>query len=210
MRAALASTLARATVWCGVARLLPGAAVVMPPPCSLDAGCAGFWAGAHHGSVRGGAWAAGPGGCRAAVVLARRRLRWLYARALTTRSLSSRRSRAMPSGSGYGGRPSWTRSAPVRRRSVGVVTRFESMVRVRTSATFRVATLLRRGSRGLACLRARVAAPAMCPRAPWLPAAARLVDPVLGAEAVRALAGDAVVDMRRALARLTGLIGGLP
>ena len=84
------------------------------------------------------------------------------------------------------------------------------MVRVRTSATFRVATLLRRGSRGLTSLRARVAAPAMCPREPWLPTAARLVDPGLGAEAVHALAGDAVVNMHRALARLTGLIGGPP
>ena len=50
----------------------------------------------------------------------------------------------------------------------------------------------------------------MCPREPWLPMAARLVDPGLGAEAVHALAGDAVVNMHRALARLTGLIGGPP
>ena len=56
---------------------------------------------------------------------------------------------------------------------------------VRMSATFRVATLLRRGSRGHG----------LSPR------------PRCGVgEAVRALAGDAVVNMHRVLARLTGLI----
>ena len=74
---ALACGLARATVWCGVARLLPRVAAVRPPSCSLDAGCAGGYAGARHGVVRGGAWAAEGGGCEPAVVLARRRLRWL-------------------------------------------------------------------------------------------------------------------------------------
>ena len=75
MRAALASTLARATVWREAARVLPRvaaagllpcslevwreAARVLPRvvaagplPCSLDAGCAGFYAGARHGPWR--------------------------------------------------------------------------------------------------------------------------------------------------------------
>ena len=34
--------MARATVWCGVARLLPRAAAVRLMPCLLDAGCAGL------------------------------------------------------------------------------------------------------------------------------------------------------------------------
>ena len=63
--AALASTLALATLW-------REAAAAGPPSCSLDAGCsAGFYAGARHLVARGG-------GCGAAVVLARRGLqRWL-------------------------------------------------------------------------------------------------------------------------------------
>ena len=57
------------------------------------------------------------------------------------------------------------------------------------------------GSRGvIASLRARVAAPEMCPRELWLPTAARLDDPELMVEAARAPAGDAVVNRHRALA----------
>ena len=70
-RAALAFTLARATVWCEVARLCAasgggGLAVVVLAlqglrwllrrrlPCSLYSGCAGFYAGVRHGVARGG------------------------------------------------------------------------------------------------------------------------------------------------------------
>ena len=42
MRAALASTLARATVWREAARVLPRVAAAELLPCLLDAGCAGF------------------------------------------------------------------------------------------------------------------------------------------------------------------------
>ena len=61
-RAALASTLARATVWRGAARVLPRVAAAELLPCSLDAGCAGFYAGARHGVARGGTCAASGGG----------------------------------------------------------------------------------------------------------------------------------------------------
>jgi hypothetical protein len=92
-------------------------AAVGPPPCSLDAGCAGFCANAP-----------------------------------TTRSLSPRRSRALLRGPGCGGRPSWTRSARVRRRARrGGAVRVDGSSGprpVRTSATFRVATLLRRARAG--------------------------------------------------------------
>ena len=37
--------------------MLPRVAAVRPPPCSLNAGCAGLCAGARHGVVRGGATA---------------------------------------------------------------------------------------------------------------------------------------------------------
>ena len=45
--------------------------------CSLDAGCAGFYACARYGVVRGGACNDEGGGCLAVTVLARRELRWL-------------------------------------------------------------------------------------------------------------------------------------
>jgi hypothetical protein len=77
MRTALASTLARATVWRGGARMLPRVAAAEPSPCSLDAGCAGFYAGARHGVARGGTCAASGGGSWAVALLARRGLRWL-------------------------------------------------------------------------------------------------------------------------------------
>ena len=53
-RAALASTLAkaRATVWREAARVLPRVAAAGLLPCSLDADCAGFYAGARHGPWR--------------------------------------------------------------------------------------------------------------------------------------------------------------
>jgi hypothetical protein len=60
----------------------------------------------------------------------------------------------MPRGPGYGGRSSWTRSARVRP--------FYDEARA-----------------VMASLRARAAAPGMCPRELWLPAAARLDGPVL-------------------------------
>ena len=62
MRAALASTLARATVWRGVAHVLPRVAAAELLPCLLDAGCAGFYAGARHSVARGGTCAASGGG----------------------------------------------------------------------------------------------------------------------------------------------------
>merc|ERR1711956_37439 len=76
-RAALASTLADATVWREAAHVLPRAAAAWPSLCSLDAGCAGFYAGGRHGVARGGTCAASGGGCLAVAVLARRGLRWL-------------------------------------------------------------------------------------------------------------------------------------
>jgi hypothetical protein len=90
MRAALASTLARATVWREAAHVLPLVAAAEPSPCSLDAGCAGFYAGARHdadcagfyagarhGVARGGTCAASGGGSWTAALLARCGLRWL-------------------------------------------------------------------------------------------------------------------------------------
>jgi len=76
MRAALASTLARATVWREAAHVLPRVAAAEPSPCSLDAGCAGFYAGARHGVVRGGTCATSGGGSWTAAMLARCGLRW--------------------------------------------------------------------------------------------------------------------------------------
>jgi len=61
-RAAPASMLARTTVWREAARVLPRVAAAELLPCSLDAGCAGFYAGARHGVARGGACAASGGG----------------------------------------------------------------------------------------------------------------------------------------------------
>ena len=46
-------------------------------PGSLVASCAGFYAGAHHGVVRGCTRAASGGGAPAVALLARRELRWL-------------------------------------------------------------------------------------------------------------------------------------
>ena len=76
-RAALASTLARTTVWQEAARVLPRVAAAEPSPRSLDAGCAGFYAGARHGVARGGTCAASGGGSWAAAMLARCGLLWL-------------------------------------------------------------------------------------------------------------------------------------
>ena len=53
-RAAPASALARVTVWREAARVPPQAVTAMPLLRSLDAGCAGFYAGARHGVARGG------------------------------------------------------------------------------------------------------------------------------------------------------------
>ena len=77
MRTALASTLARATVWREAARVLPRVAAAGPSPCSLDAGCAGFYAGARHGVARGGTCAASGGNSWAVALLAQCGLRWL-------------------------------------------------------------------------------------------------------------------------------------
>ena len=52
MWAALASTLADATVWREAARVLPRSAAAWPSPCSLYAGCAGIYAGGRHGVAR--------------------------------------------------------------------------------------------------------------------------------------------------------------
>jgi len=76
-RAALDSTLALATVWREAARVLPRVAAAEPLPCSLDAGCASFHAGARHGVARGGTCAASGGGSWAVAPLARCGLRWL-------------------------------------------------------------------------------------------------------------------------------------
>ena len=51
-RAALACRPVRATVWREAAHVLPEMAAVGPPSCSLDAGCAGFYANARHGTLR--------------------------------------------------------------------------------------------------------------------------------------------------------------
>jgi len=77
MRAALASTLARATVWREAARVPPRVAAAELLPCLLDAGCAGFYAGARHGVARGGTCTASGGGSWAVALLARSGLRWL-------------------------------------------------------------------------------------------------------------------------------------
>jgi len=69
-RAAPASTLARVTVW-------RRAAAAWPSLRSLDAGCAGFYAGARLGLARGGTCAASGGGGLAVTALARRGLRRL-------------------------------------------------------------------------------------------------------------------------------------
>mgnify|MGYP006932667373 FL=1 len=55
---ALASTLARATLWHKAARVLPRAMASRSLLCSLDAGDAGLYAGASHQVARGGACAA--------------------------------------------------------------------------------------------------------------------------------------------------------
>jgi len=55
----------------------PQAAVAWPSPRSLDAGCAGFYAGARHGVARGGTCAASGGSGLAVAAPARRGLRWL-------------------------------------------------------------------------------------------------------------------------------------
>ena len=55
-RAALASTLAVATVWREAARVLPRSAAAFPSPCSLYAGCAGLYARGRHGVARGGTY----------------------------------------------------------------------------------------------------------------------------------------------------------
>ena len=71
-RAAPASTLARVSVWCEVARLPPQAVTAWPLLRSLDAGCAGFYAGARRGVARGGTCATSGGGSLAVAALARR------------------------------------------------------------------------------------------------------------------------------------------
>jgi len=52
-RAAPAPELARVTVWREAARVLPQAVTARPLLHLLDAGCAGFYAGARHGVARG-------------------------------------------------------------------------------------------------------------------------------------------------------------
>jgi hypothetical protein len=76
-RAAPASTLARVTVWREMARVLPQPAAAWPSLRLLDAGCAGFYAGARHGVARGGTCAASGGGGLAVAAPARRGLRRL-------------------------------------------------------------------------------------------------------------------------------------
>jgi hypothetical protein len=51
-QATLASTLARATLWRRPTRLLLRAAAASSLPCSLNAGSAGFYAGASHPVAR--------------------------------------------------------------------------------------------------------------------------------------------------------------
>ena len=53
------------------------AAALWPSPCSLVAGCAGSYAGAHPGAVRSCTSAVSGGGALAVALLARRGLRWL-------------------------------------------------------------------------------------------------------------------------------------
>ena len=76
-RAALASRLARTTVWCEAAPVQSRAAAPRPLFSSLVAGCAGSYAGAHHSVVRGCTCAVSGGDAFAAAPLARRGLRWL-------------------------------------------------------------------------------------------------------------------------------------
>jgi hypothetical protein len=76
-RAAPASTLARVTLWREVARVPPQAVTAWPLLRSLDAGCAGSYAGARHGVARGGTCAASGGDSLAVAALARRGLRRL-------------------------------------------------------------------------------------------------------------------------------------
>ena len=76
-RAAPASTLARVTVWREEARVLPQAAAAWLSLHSLDAGSAGFYAGARLSVARGGTCAASGGGGLAVAALARRGLRLL-------------------------------------------------------------------------------------------------------------------------------------
>jgi hypothetical protein len=74
-RAAPASTLARVTVWRGVARVQPqAAAAAWPSLHSLGPGSAGSWAGARHGVARGGTCAASGGSGLAVAALAWRGL----------------------------------------------------------------------------------------------------------------------------------------
>jgi len=83
-RAAPASTLARVTVWREAARVLPQAAAAWPSLHSLDAGCAGSWAGARRGVAWGGTCAGSGSGGLAVAALAwrglRRLLRWRASR----------------------------------------------------------------------------------------------------------------------------------
>ena len=76
-RATLAPTLARASVRCEAARVQSQAAAPWPSPCSLVAGCAGSYASAHLGKVRGCTGAVPGGGTLAVASLACRWLRWL-------------------------------------------------------------------------------------------------------------------------------------
>ena len=62
--------LARATLWRKAARVLPKAAASRSLLCSLNAGDAGFYAGASHPMARVGAIAALGGGCKVAAMLA--------------------------------------------------------------------------------------------------------------------------------------------
>jgi len=75
--AALASTLARITVWREVTRVPPQVATAWLSLNSLGAGCAGSWAGARHGVARGGTCATSGGDGLAVAALARRGLRQL-------------------------------------------------------------------------------------------------------------------------------------
>ena len=77
-RAAPASMLARVAVRRPGAEFMPPRAVAAWPSLrSLDAGCAGFYAGARHGVARSGTCAASGGGGLAAAALAQRGLRRL-------------------------------------------------------------------------------------------------------------------------------------
>jgi len=81
-RTVLASTLARATLWRKAARVLLRAAAARSLPCSLDAGSAGFYAGASHPVAR------------AARVLPRRQLQCCCRARLTRAALASTLARA--------------------------------------------------------------------------------------------------------------------